>query len=90
MAVVVTHPTDAPTDRDAHPAVLLYLDAPGLRPATREFMARMAAEGYTVITPDLHHRQGRLLHFEPKDMAADPTAQQTMRGWIQAMTDDQI
>lgn len=86
MAVVVTRPTDG----DAHPAVLLYIDAPGLRPATREFMARMAGEGYTVITPDLHHRLGRLLHYEPKDMAADPNARTTMYSWIEAMTDDQI
>ena len=85
MAVVVTRPEgDTPV-----PTVLLYIDAPGLRPATREFMARMAGEGYQVVTPDLHHRHGRLLHYEPKDMA-DPDARPTVMGWIASMTDDQI
>ena len=85
MAVVVTRPEgDTPV-----PTVLLYIDAPGLRPATREFMARMAGEGYHVVTPDLHHRHGRMLHYEPKDMA-DPDARPTVMGWIASMTDDQI
>lgn len=85
MAVVITRPEgDGPV-----PTVLLYIDAPGLRPATTEFMARMAGEGYQVVTPDLHHRHGRLLHYEPKDMA-DPDARPTVMGWIASMTDDQI
>ncbi len=90
MVVVVTEPTTAPDAGDRWPAVLLFIDAPGLRPATREFMARMAAEGYTVITPDLHHRNGRLLHFEPSDAADNPNARETIWGWIESMTDDQI
>lgn len=86
MAVVITTPAgDGPA-----PTVLLYIDAPGLRPATREFMARMAGEGYRVITPDLHHRHGRLLHFEPKDFATNPDARPAVMGWIASMTDDQI
>lgn len=88
MAVVVTQPAQAAPGGD-WPTVVLFIDAPGLRPATREFMARMAGQGYRVVTPDLHHRMGRLLHFEPADMA-NPDNQQTMWGWITAMTDDQI
>ncbi len=86
MAVVVTRPV---ADGD-HPVVLVYIDAPGLRPATREWMARMASHGYVVVTPDLHHRHGRLLHFEPADFAADADARPTVMGWIASMTDDQI
>ena len=82
MAVVVTRPADGPDAGGRWPVVLLYIDAPGLRPATRELMARMAGHGYTVVTPDLHHRHGRLLHFEPADFAADPDARPTVMGWI--------
>ncbi len=88
MVVVVTEPTDA-HQSGSWPTVLLFIDAPGLRPATRDLMARMAGEGYRVVTPDLHHRQGRLLYKEPKDMG-EPGAGQEMMGWIAAMTDDQI
>ncbi len=89
MAVVITEP--AGTAPDGHwPTVLIFIDAPGLRPATREFMARLASNGYRVVTPDLHHRHGRLLHFEPKDRAANPDAASIIWGWIASMTDDQI
>lgn len=91
MAVVITQPATPPTDGSRDwPTVLLFIDAPGVRPATREFMARLAGNGYRVVTPDLHHRNGRLLHFEPKDMAGNPDARPTMMGWISTMTDDQI
>lgn len=89
MAVVVTEPVVEPGG-GTWPTVLYYLDAPGLRPATREFMARLAGHGYRVVTPDLHHRHGRLLHFEPADVAANPDARPTIIGWIASMTDDQI
>lgn len=85
MAVVITRPDQG----NDHPVVLLYIDAPGLRPATREFMARLASNGYAVVTPDLHHRHGRLLHFEPSE-PANPDARPTISKWIQSMTDDQI
>ncbi|MEL6891341.1 MAG: dienelactone hydrolase family protein [Actinomycetota bacterium] len=90
MAVVVTEPVDAPDGGGAWPTVAVFIDAPGLRPATREFMARLAGNGYRVITPDLHHRHGRLLHFEPKDRETTPNVADIVRGWIQSMTDDQI
>ncbi len=90
MSVVVTQPERRPDGGGAWPIVLLFIDAPGLRPATREFMARMAANGYRVITPDLHHRHGRLLFFEPSDMATNPDARPTIGNWIASMTDNQI
>jgi carboxymethylenebutenolidase len=86
MATAITEPEQ----QGDWPVVAQFIDAPGIRPATFEFMERLAGAGYRVITPDLHHRQGRMLHFEPKDMAADPGARPTIMGWIAAMTDDQI
>jgi len=89
IAVVVTEPSSPPASGD-WPSVGLFIDAPGLRPATTEWMARMAGEGYRVVTPDLHHRNGRLLHFEPADMAEDPSRRNQVMAWIASMTDDQI
>lgn len=88
MAVVITEPQVAPDDGTK--TVVLFIDAPGLRPATRDFMHRMSGEGYRVITPDLHHRHGRLLYFEPSDMAENPEHRNTIWGWIESMTDNQI
>lgn len=81
MAVVITRPTDAPAEGGAWPTVLLFIDAPGLRQATRDYMGRMAAQGYQVVTPDLHHRHGRLLA---------PSSRDEVMGWLASMTDDQI
>ncbi len=89
MVVVVTEPVNAPEGGGDWPTVLYFIDAPGLRPATRDSMARLASNGYRVVTPDLHHRIGRLLFKEPKDMGA-PGARDEVMGWIGAMTDGQI
>ena len=89
MVVVINEPTSSPDGGGDWPTVLWFIDAPGIRPAVREAMGLLASNGYKVVTPDLHHRQGRLLYKEPADMA-DPNAGVTVRGWIKAMTDEQI
>ena len=90
MVVVITEPTSSPpAGVDDWPTVLWFFDLPGLRPAVRDGMARLASEGYRVVTPDLHHRHGRLLFKEPKDMG-QPGAREEMVGWLDAMTDDEI
>ncbi len=48
------HPTTG-----SHPAVLIWADAFGLRPALREMGKRMAAEGYAVLVPNPYYRVGR-------------------------------
>ncbi|WP_019931112.1 dienelactone hydrolase family protein [Nocardia sp. BMG111209] len=48
-----------PDDGAAHPAVLLFVDAFGLRPATRQIADRLAAGGYTVLVPNVFYRHGR-------------------------------
>jgi carboxymethylenebutenolidase len=90
MAVVVTQPVGAPEGGRDWPTVGLFIDAPGIRPATKAFMARLAGHGYRVVTPDLHHRHGRLLHYEPEQLANDPEARPTLMRWVVSMTDDQI
>ncbi|MEP1124527.1 MAG: dienelactone hydrolase family protein [Ilumatobacter sp.] len=86
MAVLVTSPAEA----GDWPAVLLFIDAPGIRPATHEFAAKLAAEGYVVVTPDLHHRHGRLLNASETAPPDGQTTQEMVWGWITSMTDAQI
>lgn len=42
----------------AHPGVLLWTDAFGLRPSTRDMGRRLAAEGYAVLVPNPFYRVG--------------------------------
>lgn len=44
----------------ASPAVILYMDAPGIREELYDFARRIAAEGYYVLLPDMYYRRGRL------------------------------
>jgi carboxymethylenebutenolidase len=90
MAVVITQPIDSAANGGTWPTVMIMIDAPGIRKATHEFMAKLATAGYRVITPDLHHRQGRMVHVEPEQVAADPSLRGNVQGWIAAMTDEQI
>ncbi len=43
-------------ERGAHPAVIIWTDAFGLRPSFREMGKRLAAEGYSVLVPNPFYR----------------------------------
>jgi carboxymethylenebutenolidase len=47
-----------PADGGPRPAVLLYMDAYGLRPALGAHVDRLAAAGYCVLAPNVFYRDG--------------------------------
>ncbi|KUN62181.1 dienelactone hydrolase [Streptomyces canus] len=47
-----------PDDGRPHPAVLLYMDAFGLRPHLKSMADRLAGAGYTVLVPNVFYRYG--------------------------------
>lgn len=51
----LTHPDDGA----AHPGVLFYMDAFGIRPHLTKMADRLAAAGYTVLVPNVFYRHGR-------------------------------
>jgi len=85
MAVVHTGP-----DGGAERRVVVFHDGPGLRASTHEFAAKLATEGYEVMVPDLYHHHGRLIGFEPSDVAADPHAGSKIWTMISSLTDASI
>ncbi len=48
----------------AHPGVLIWTDAFGLRPSMRDIGRRIAAEGYSVLIPNPFYRIGKAPMFE--------------------------
>ncbi|MDI9835526.1 dienelactone hydrolase family protein [Streptomyces sp. KAU_LT] len=48
-----------PAEGGPHPAVLLYMDAFGLRPRLEAMADRLAAAGYTVLVPNVFYRARR-------------------------------
>jgi len=50
----VFHPDGA----GAWPALILYMDGVGIRPALREMAERFASHGYSVLLPNIYYRAG--------------------------------
>lgn len=76
-----------PVGEGPWPKVVMFHDGPGIRNATHAFSAKLAGEGYDVLVPDLFHRHGRLIGFEP------PRSQEVMdrmMGMVRSLTDDGI
>jgi carboxymethylenebutenolidase len=48
----------------AHPAVIIWPDAFGLRPSMRDMAKRLAAAGYTVLVPNPYYRVGKAPMWE--------------------------
>ncbi|HEV2364529.1 MAG TPA: dienelactone hydrolase family protein [Caulobacteraceae bacterium] len=54
MTTFICHP-----ERDgAHPLILFFMDAPGIREELRDMARRIATAGYYVMLPNLYHRAG--------------------------------
>jgi carboxymethylenebutenolidase len=49
-----------PDGSGPYPAIILYMDAPGIREELRDFTRRFAAEGYYVLLPDMYYRLGHI------------------------------
>jgi len=57
----------------SHPGVLMWHDSPGLRPVIRDLGRRIAAEGYSVLVPNLFYRAHRAPVFDASfDYANNP------------------
>lgn len=60
-----------PDDGEKHPAVLLIVDAFGLRPQIEQMADRIAEQGYVVLAPNVFYRAGRAPVLSMPDLS-DP------------------
>ena len=56
----------APDADNQWPAIVLYMDAPGIREELRNMARRIAKQGYVCLLPDLYHRYGHLRFDIPR------------------------
>lgn len=74
--VIRTRDGDCPTQvftpagQGPWPAVILYMDAGGIRPAMSAMAERLATAGNVVLLPDLFYRYGPYGPFVPKEVFA--------------------
>ncbi|MER6348115.1 dienelactone hydrolase family protein [Streptomyces sp. NPDC001595] len=68
-----------PRDGGPRPAVLLFMDAFGLRPGLRSMADRLAAAGYTVLVPNAFYRVGRAPVVELPEFIDDASRPELFR-----------
>jgi carboxymethylenebutenolidase len=82
-----------PTGPGPFPVIVMFHDGPGIREATHQVMASIAAAGFYVVAPDRYHRFGRFVHVEPEALIAAGRDSELMRSFfamVTATTDDKI
>src|SRR5439155_14449491 len=67
-------------------AVLLLMDAPGIREELRDMARRLATVGYYVLLPNLYYRAGRDTIFGPNVLEEGSTERERMRAVRTKMT----
>lgn len=81
METFCVHP-----DRGTHPAVLMLMDAPGIREELYDMARRLAACGYCVLLPNLYYRAGRDSKFGPGVLVMGDPERDRMRAIRTRMT----
>lgn len=61
-----------PAGKGPFPAVLVYMDGVGIRPAMLEIGERLAAHGYYSVVPDLFYRSGPYAPMNAATVFTDP------------------
>jgi carboxymethylenebutenolidase len=70
-----------PKDTGAWPAVVMYMDAFGIRPQLGEMAERLASHGYLVVLPNLYHRTP-FAPFDPKQVAVEGPERARFKGMV--------
>lgn len=72
------------------PAVIMLMDAPGIRPAMQDLAARLALHGFAVFLPDLFYRSGAYEPIDAKKVFTDPDLREAHRAKFMALTTPKV
>jgi carboxymethylenebutenolidase len=75
-----TPPGDGPW-----PAVIVYMDAFGIRPELGEMAQRLASSGYVVALPNLYYRTGPFPSFDRQAVLVEGPERDRFKGMIQSI-----
>jgi carboxymethylenebutenolidase len=67
-----------PSGSGPWPAVLVFMDGFGIRPAMLEVGERLATHGYFALLPDLFYRSGPYEPMNPRTVFSDPAARKVL------------
>lgn len=75
METFITHPDGG----GPYPAVVIYMDAPGIREELYDFARRVGTVGYYCMVPDLYYRGGRIRY--DRNTMTDEQREDMMQRW---------
>jgi carboxymethylenebutenolidase len=76
----------SPPEKDARPAVILYMDAFGIRPGLSDMAERLASNGYHVLLPNLYYRSGPMKSFDPASAFQDGPERDRLMSLVRSLT----
>lgn len=79
-----------PQGKGRWPAVILFVDAFGLRPTMRDMAKRLAADGYTVLVPNPYYRSTKAPGIGPIFDFANPADRSRLETLRAALTSDAV
>jgi carboxymethylenebutenolidase len=82
---MLTH-LHTPSGHGPHPAVVLYVDAFGVRGAMHEMAQKIADDGYAVALPNVFYRAGDFAPFNVKTAFNDPKERERLMGMMKQAT----
>jgi carboxymethylenebutenolidase len=71
------------------PAVIMYMDAFGIRPQLGEMAGRLASHGYLVALPNLYHRTP-FAPFDPKQVAVEGPERARFKGMVASINSPMV
>ena len=74
-----------PTGAGPWPAVIVYMDAFGVRPHLFSMAQRLASHGFVVAVPNLYHRTGAFAPFDPRAVTTDGPERTRFTGMIRSI-----
>jgi carboxymethylenebutenolidase len=71
-------------------AVVMYVDAGGVRDTFQEMAARLAGFGHAVLLPDVYYRHGDWQPFDMQTAFSDPDERKRLMGMVGSITPDMM
>ena len=71
-------------------AVVMYVDAGGVRDTFQEMAARLAGFGHAVLLPDVYYRHGDWQPFDMSTAFSDPDERTRLMGMVGSVTQDMM